>query len=109
MDGAAAESLKRATWQTYHFTDDEPPKDAYKRTAPPSNPNTPEFEAMAIMGLEPPVKLDEIKKRYKELAKKYHPDLNPNDKKAEDLLKTINMAYTILKMSYAKFEKLDPR
>ena len=62
-----------------------------------------------IMGLEPPVTLPVIKTRYKELAKKYHPDLNPNDPKAEDLLKTINMAYTILKLSYAKFEQLGPR
>ncbi len=110
VDGAAAENLRRATWQTYHFTDQEPPKDDFaKRQAPASNPNTPEFEAMAIMGLEPPVKLADIKARYKELAKKHHPDLNPHDKKAEELLKTINMAYTILKLSYAKFEKLEPR
>lgn len=110
VDGAAAENLRRATWQTYHFTDQEPPKDDFAKRAPPaSNPNTPEFEAMAIMGLEPPVKLEEIKARYKELAKKHHPDLNPHDKKAEELLKTINMAYTILKLSYAKFEKLEPR
>lgn len=59
------------------------------------------------MGLEAPVTLKDIKARYKELAKKYHPDLNQNDKKAEDLLKTVNMAYTILKLSYAKFEKLE--
>ena len=70
---------------------------------------TPEFEALSIMGLEPPITLDGIKARYKELAKQYHPDLNQGDKKAEDLLKSINMAYTILKLSYAKFEKLEAR
>lgn len=110
VDGAMAENLRRATWQTYHFTDKEPPKDKTgDRRTGAHNPNTPEFEALAIMGLEPPVTLDVIKVRYKELAKQYHPDLNQGDKKAEDLLKSVNMAYTILKLSYAKFEKLETR
>ena len=80
-------------------------KDHGRKTSIPTL--TPEGEALAIMDLEAPVTLLEIKTRYKTLAKKYHPDLNPGDSKAEDLLKTINMAYTILKLSYAKFEKLD--
>lgn len=107
VDGAAADALKRAAWQTYHFTDEEPPKEDFRKKTTTANPNTPEFEALSIMGLEPPVKLADIKARYKALAKKYHPDLNPDDKQAEDLLKSINMAYTILKLSYAKFEKLE--
>lgn len=107
VDGAAAENLRRAAWQTYNYTDKEPPKEDKRKTAIPTM--TPEGEALAIMELEAPVTLAEIKTRYKTLAKKYHPDLNPGDTKAEDRLKTINMAYTILKLSYAKFEKLDPR
>lgn len=67
---------------------------------------TPEGEAMAIMGLEPPVTLDDIKKRYKELAKKHHPDLNQGCEKSEELLKRINMSYTILKLAYEEFDKL---
>ena len=78
---------------------------------PPESRDTPEMEAMAIMGLEPPVTLDDIKARYKTLAKKYHPDLNrgqkEEEKQAEDLLKKINMAYTVLKMAYQKYEKLE--
>lgn len=107
VDGASVDALKRAAWQTYNFTEKEPPKEEARNKPPASNPNTPEFEALAIMGLEAPITLAAIKTRYKELAKAHHPDLNPGDKKAEDLLKTINMAYTILKLSYAKFEKLD--
>ncbi len=68
--------------------------------------NTPEYEAMAIMGLAPPVDIDEIKKQYKKLAKKYHPDLNKNDPKAEELLKKINMAYTILKLAFEEYKNL---
>lgn len=39
---------------------------------------------------------DEIKKAYKKLAKKYHPDLNPGDKTAEEKFKEINEAYEVL-------------
>ena len=110
VDGAMAENLRRATWQTYNFTEKEPPKEKGSfRASSGATYQTPEFEALSIMGLEPPITLDGIKTRYKELAKQYHPDLNHGDKKAEDLLKSINMAYTILKLSYAKFEKLDAR
>lgn len=59
------------------------------------------------MGLAPPVDLRLIKTRYKELAKKHHPDLRPDDPEAEELLKRINMAYTILKIAYEKFEKIE--
>lgn len=38
----------------------------------------------------------EIKKAYRKLSKKYHPDLNPNNKKAEDKFKKIAEAYEIL-------------
>lgn len=107
---AAEEILKRKAWQTYNFTEKEPPKNggydynsSYNATY---NRNTPEYEAMAIMGLTPPVKLKDIKARYKELAKKHHPDLNGGCNKAEELLKEVNMAYTILKVAYEQFEKL---
>ena len=104
-----AEAVRRKAWQTYHFTDEEPPKDyasSSNRNRYTGNRQTPEFEALALMGLEPPVDLDAIKTRYKELAKKYHPDLTGNDKQAEELLKKINMAYTVLKVAYQKFGDL---
>lgn len=68
--------------------------------------NTPEFEALAIMGLEPPVTPERIRIRYRELAKKHHPDRNGGCPKSEELLKRVNIAYTILKLSYAKYERL---
>jgi molecular chaperone DnaJ len=39
---------------------------------------------------------DEIKKAYRKLSKKYHPDLNPNDTEAEEKFKEINEAYSVL-------------
>lgn len=40
--------------------------------------------------------IKEIKKSYKKLAKKYHPDLNPNNKEYEEKFKEISNAYEIL-------------
>ena len=55
-----------------------------------------------------PLDFDVIKKRYKDLAKKLHPDINPENAEAEDQLKKVNMAYTILKLAFAaqNYEKL---
>jgi DnaJ-class molecular chaperone len=39
---------------------------------------------------------DEIKKAYRKLAKKYHPDVNPGDKKAEDKFKDLSSAFEVL-------------
>ncbi|MFA7277331.1 MAG: DnaJ domain-containing protein [Pseudobdellovibrionaceae bacterium] len=99
-----SDELLRKAQQTYHFMDEEPPK---ARAVPPSSRQTPEFEALALLGLEAPITLDDIKTRYKILAKKYHPDHNREDPEAEELLKKINMAYTILKMAYQKYEVLE--
>src|SRR6187402_3551031 len=39
---------------------------------------------------------DEIKKAHRKLARKYHPDLNPNNKQSEDKFKEIQEAYEVL-------------
>ena len=68
---------------------------------------TEEAKAMEIMGLLPPVTLPDIKAKYKKLVKINHPDLHGGCKKAEEKLKDINMAYTVLKIAYESFSKLD--
>lgn len=103
---AAAETLKQKAWQTYHFTEDEAPREKPQEKFNSPSRQTPEFEALALMGLEPPVTLAAVKAKYKILAKKYHPDMNGHNPDSEELLKKINMAYTILKMAYQKFETL---
>jgi DnaJ-domain-containing protein 1 len=54
-------------------------------------------EPLAELGLAWPTTLDQLKSRYKELAKRHHPDANGGDKKSEERLKTINIAYAALR------------
>ncbi len=49
-----------------------------------------------VMGVQKNATEAEIKKAYRELAKKYHPDLHPGDKEAEAKFKEINEAYEVL-------------
>ena len=60
-----------------------------------------EEKALAVLELRPPISLDAIKARYKELAKQLHPDANGGDKDAEERLKLINQAYSTLKNTIA--------
>ncbi len=69
----------------------------------------PAVDALAVLDLAPPIDWEQVKTRYKALAKQYHPDTNRNDKQAEERFKKISLAYTILKLSYQNFTKLDEK
>ncbi|MBE6045401.1 MAG: molecular chaperone DnaJ [Clostridiales bacterium] len=49
-----------------------------------------------VLGLQKGASDDEIKKAFRKLAMKYHPDKNPGDKEAEEKFKEINEAYAVL-------------
>src|ERR671934_2409155 len=50
----------------------------------------------AVLGVSASATQDEIKKQYRRLAKKYHPDANKSDPKAADRFKEISEAYNVL-------------
>lgn len=49
-----------------------------------------------VLGVDRNVTQDELKKRYRQLAKKYHPDLNPGDEEKAEKFKEIGLSYEIL-------------
>ena len=52
-----------------------------------------------VLGLSKGAEDKEIKRAYRKLAKKYHPDTNPGDKEAEKKFKEVTEAYRILPIS----------
>lgn len=56
----------------------------------------------AALGLAAGASLDEIKKAYRKLAKKYHPDLNPGNKEAETKFKEASHAFDLIGTPEAK-------
>ena len=60
--------------------------------------NEKDKDAFAIMGLELNASWPIIKKQFKTLVKKFHPDRNPGNKGFEDKLKKITLAYSHLKI-----------
>jgi curved DNA-binding protein CbpA len=61
-----------------------------------------ESQAIKKLDLKIPITLEKIKKNYKKLVKIFHPDVNGNNKKAEEKFKQINESYTILLKKFIK-------
>mgnify|MGYP001181217023 FL=1 len=61
-----------------------------------------ETKALKELELEMPISLDKIKKNYKKLVKIFHPDVNGNNKKAEEKFKQINESYKLLLKKFIK-------
>ena len=57
---------------------------------------TPKHDYYETLGVARTASEDDIRKAYRKLARKYHPDLNPGDKSAEDRFKSVQEAYDIL-------------
>src|SRR5512139_546793 len=50
----------------------------------------------AVLGVARTATAEDIKKAYRKLARRYHPDVNPGDKQAEERFKGISFAYDVL-------------
>ena len=66
-----------------------------------ANASTAYQEALALLDLTPPFNLGELKRRYKFLVKRHHPDANGGSRDSEELLKRINRAYNYLRKACA--------
>tara|TARA_B100001057_G_scaffold491820_1_gene582891 strand:- start:6200 stop:6796 length:597 start_codon:yes stop_codon:yes gene_type:complete len=64
-----------------------------------------ESKALSILNLNLPITLDKIKKNYKKLVKIFHPDVNGNNKKAEEKFKEINQSYKTLLQKFKNEQK----
>ena len=76
-----------------------PITEGWKQIATPSSSfgTSSEVErALSFMGLSLPIGPEDVKRRYRELAKQYHPDLNPADSQAEERMKELNLATELL-------------
>lgn len=66
-------------------------------TPPPQKPFLKEeMAALDLLEIGIPFTKETLKKSYRQLVKKYHPDRNQNNLEAEDMIKRINQAYTLL-------------
>src|SRR5208282_1939073 len=59
-------------------------------------PTTANKDYYATLGVKKTATPEEIRKAFRKMARKYHPDVNPNDKKAEEKFKEISEANDIL-------------
>jgi len=62
--------------------------------------NNTDIKAFGILGVTVGLKWEKIQEKFKKLVKKFHPDMNAGNKKFENKLKIITLAYTQLKNTY---------
>ena len=62
--------------------------------------NNNDIKAFSVLGISAGLKWSKVQEKFKKLVKKFHPDMNAGNKKYEDKLKVITLAYTQLKNTY---------
>jgi hypothetical protein len=95
--GVPNDALLRAAIKLHAFgpdgADDANPSAPYHRR---EGRETEAEKAMAVLGLKPPLTRATVKTRYKELAKRHHPDVALGSPGSADMIRDINHAYKVL-------------
>ena len=87
--------------------DDDKIKDTYfKNKLLDENFTIEEAKALKELDLKMPISLEKIKKNYKKLVKIFHPDVNGNNKKAEEKFKEINKSYKIILQKFKNEQRI---
>ena len=81
-------------------------KEYFKNKLLDENLTTEENKALFTLKLKLPLTMEKIKKNYKKLVKIFHPDVNGNNKKAEEKFKEINNSYRILLTKFKNEQKV---
>ena len=84
------------------FNTNEKNNEYFKNKLFDENLTPEENKALSTLNLELPVSLEKIKKKYKKLVKIFHPDVNDNNKEAENKFKEINESYKILLKKFVR-------
>jgi hypothetical protein len=93
-------SARMRTGQDSHSLGEDLGADVAERPRPPERKLTRlQLIALETLHLEATATLQEIKARYKELVKRFHPDANGGDRGAEERLKQVIKAYGVLRAS----------
>ncbi|MDX5360134.1 MAG: J domain-containing protein [Alphaproteobacteria bacterium] len=109
LGGKAEEERRNARWTYDDLADPlglfgreqaDAAREARAANAPdPAQLPRPVSDALGALDLELPLTLSQLKRRYKELVKRFHPDANGGDRGAEDQLRRVIWAYGLLKGS----------
>jgi len=84
------------------FEKDRNYKEFYKNKLLDETLTKDQNKALKLLDLNLPLSLEEIKRKYKKLVKIFHPDVNDNNKEAENKFKEINESYKILLKKFVK-------
>ena len=87
------------------FEKDKEMRDFLTNKIKDENLSKDEHGALQVLGLKIPISVEEIKKKYKKLVKIFHPDVNADNKEAENKFKEVTEAYRILLKKFLKDKK----
>ncbi len=87
------------------LSDDLKDDEYFKNKLVDENLTPEENKALSVLNLKIPITIEKIKKNYKKLVKIFHPDVNGNNKEAEDKFKEINKSYKVLLNKFKNEQK----